>query len=733
MNFIVALFYLFLPLTEEPIDTFMLEGVDVVASIKNPVEGEKAFSSTTIGRAQMENRHIVSLKELSAIAPNFYQPDYGSRMTSSIYVRGFGSRIDQPVVGMNFDGVPVLNKNNYDFDFHDISSVEVIRGAQSTLYGRNTVGGTINVNTLSPLIFQGKRFSIEYGNANTIRAKASHYGKPADNIGWSASVYYSHSDGFFRNVSREEMCDGGDNLSARLRVQYKPTEQLSIDNAFMVGYLDEGGYAYRAYDTQNGTLANVSYNEKCSYRRFYISDGLTIKRLFGRNTLSSTTAYQYSDDRMNMDNDFQPLNYFTLGQYQKEHSITQELILKSSDRESFRWLGGLFAFFKHQRLDAPVHFKDEGINKLILKNANEHFFNEMGYNLEFLEDNFIIEDKFVIPTLGVALFGRVAYALGDFDFTAGLRVDYEYSFMNYNSYTTLNYRYDPTKEFTPLKSTFKGRKNVDALEFLPTFTLSYKRGWGNVYASVSRGFKAGGFNTQLFSDILQQKLVNDIMGSVSRDDASSTVYRPESSWNYELGTHLSPLSDGSLQIDASLFYIDCRNQQLTVFPPGESTGRMMSNAGKSYSCGAELAASYRIERFCFDASFGYTYARFKEYISGKNDYSGKFLPYAPRETVAVNVSYNIPVPRSFANFFVLNVGWNGIGNIYWDEANSLCQPFYGLLSASLVWEKGHFGASLWGKNLYNEKYNTFYFKSIGNNFFAQGKPLQFGVSFNVNL
>ena len=101
--------------------------------------------------------------------------------------------------------------------------------------------------------------------------------------------------------------------------------------------------------------------------------------------------------------------------------------------------------------------------------------------------------------------------------------------------------------------------------------------------------------------------------------------------------------------------------------------------------------------------------------------------------MSANVEYRLPVPKGFANFFVLNVGWTGVGRIYWNEENTLSQGYYGLLSASLTWEKGIFGASLWGKNLLDEQYNTFYFRSIGNDFFAQGKPLQFGVSVSVNL
>ena len=183
---------------------------------------------------------------------------------------------------------------------------------------------------------------------------------------------------------------------------------------------------------------------------------------------------------------------------------------------------------------------------------------------------------------------------------------------------------------------------------------------------------------------------------------------------------------------ASLFYIDCRNQQLTTFPDG-GTGRMMSNAGHSFSAGAELSARYVLGDFTFDAGFGYTHAEFIKYNRGDIDLSGKILPYAPRETYSLNVAYRLPVPRSFANILVLNVGWNGVGRTYWNEENTLSQPFYSLLSASLAWEKGHWGASLWGKNLLNEKYNTFYFRSIGNDFFAQGKPLHFGVSLHVNL
>ena len=302
---------LFAAPSSESVDSVLLQAVDIVSSVKiSDDEAVNTYSTTSLRRADLENRHISSVKELSAIAPNFYQPDYGSRMTSSMYVRGFGSRIDQPVVGMNIDGVPVMNKNNYDFELFDIDRVQVMRGAQGLLYGRNTSGGTINLHTMSPLNFQGKRFTLEYGSANNVRVKASHYAAPSRKFGWAVSLLYNHSDGYFMNEETGKNCDGGDNGALRLRLQWLPANGWSMDNTLTVGYTSEGGWAYRHYNPVDDTLAPVAYNDECSYTRFNISEGLVIKRMFDWATISSTTGYQYVDDRMRLDNDFLPLDYF---------------------------------------------------------------------------------------------------------------------------------------------------------------------------------------------------------------------------------------------------------------------------------------------------------------------------------------------------------------------------------------------------------------------------------------
>ena len=723
MTFITAFISLFITIFTETADTIMLAGIDIVSSVKLSDDREKQpYSATTIGRTDIENRHINSIKELTGTVPNFYQPDYGSRMTSSIYVRGFGSRIDQPVVGMNIDQVPVMNKNNYDFELFDIDNIQIIRGAQSTLFGRNTSGGTINITTLSPLNFQGKRLSVEYGNENNIRIKAAHYEAASKRFGWSVGTYYNHSDGFFTNNYTGDNCDGGDNAAVRARFQWLPADRWSIDNAFTVGYTDEGGWGYRLYDGASGTLAPIAYNDECYYHRFNLSDGLVVKRFFDNFTISSATGYQYTDDKMHLDNDFLASDYFTMEQAQREHSITQEFVIKSRDDKAFRWTGGLFAFYKYLQMEAPVHFREVGIRELIAKRLPSWFTID--------ESAFDITDDFTIPTYGVAAYLQGGYTVGAFDIEVGLRVDYEKSSMDYYSHSLIHYNV-PGKAHEPLPTTFKGTEKVDALELLPGFSITYRHRLGNIYASVRKGFKAGGFNTQIFSDILQNKMIRNMQGIGDDTDASATKYKPEESLNYEIGGNLSLLDD-RLNLAASLFYIDCTNQQLTIHPT-TGTGRIMSNAGESRSYGCEVAARYDIGHFTINAAYGYTNAKFEKFTNEGISYKGKQLPYAPRETASLNVAYKIPVARTIANHLILNIGWNGIGRIYWNEANTLSQSFYGLWQASLSWEKGHFGASLWGKNLLDEKYHTFYFRSISNDFFAEGKPLQAGVSFHINL
>jgi len=742
---IVVLSFLFATKSETADTSKLLRSIDVIAPIKQ-AENARVLpvSSTSLGIFSLEEMHINSVMDISAISPNFYQPDYGSKMTSSIYVRGFGSRIDQPVLGLNVDDLPCLNKNNYNFDFYDIRKVELLRGPQSTLYGRNTIGGVMNVYTLSPMVYQGVRLTAEYGSANSVRAKASFYKKISRKFGYSAGVFYAHTDGFFQNEFRNEKCDKGDDAGARIRLSWHPTKKVSVENIASVGYTNEGGYAYSMFNNETNTLTPVSYNDPCQYNRLNVSEGVVVKFRSGNLQFSSVTGYQYTNDRMSIDNDFTSESFFTMLQHQKEHAITQDFVVKSDEGKQWQWLAGAFGFMKHLDMAAPVTFKEDGINELILENANSGIHTVFpDANILIDEEMFPIESNFVIPTYGTALYGQVSHNFQKFTFQLGARLDYESSSMNYANSALIHYRFTKTMpSYKALNTVFEGKEHLSFFEFLPKASLLYNLTNGNVYLSVAKGYKAGGFNTQIFSDILQSRMMNNLMpdlgvyltgvGSTTYNTASATTYKPEYSWNYEIGSH-SQLFENRLQLDWSAFLIDCNNQQLTVFPKGKSTGRMMSNAGRSRVFGGEVSAQYKYKNLAVAASYGYTHARFVEYNDGNSNYSGKFLPYAPQNTVSANTSYTIQLNRKAVDRVIASGSWQAIGRIYWDEDNVLSQPMYHLFSASVSLRKSVFDLSFWAKNLTNKSYNTFYFKSIGNNFFSKGKPLQAGITFTINL
>jgi outer membrane receptor protein involved in Fe transport len=224
----------------------------------------------------------------------------------------------------------------------------------------------------------------------------------------------------------------------------------------------------------------------------------------------------------------------------------------------------------------------------------------------------------------------------------------------------------------------------------------------------------------------------------SYDEASVTTYDPEYSWNYELGGHLR-FAEGRINVDFAAFWIECRDQQLTVFPEGTTTGRMMSNAGHSRSRGVEVSASWDVFKLTnlshlrLMANYGYTNAKFMEFNDGLNDYAGNYLPYAPQHTTSLGAAYNMWIGGRVLDEVVFNASWQGAGKIFWNEANTLSQDFYSQLNASVELRKSDFSLSLWGRNLTNTDFYTFYFKSMNRNFYNHGKPIRLGATLSFAM
>ncbi len=718
----------------------LVDKVQVTAIKQGTVLRAQPVAATTVGGRTIEREGIEAPKQIARRVPNLHMPDYGSRMTSSIYVRGLGARIDQPVMGMNVDNMPVMNKDCYDTELTDIDRIEVLRGPQSMLYGRNTMGGVINIYTLSPLAYRGTRLRAEYGSGNTWRASASTYRRIGDDFGAALTARYMRSDGFFTNLATGERCDREESGGGRLKLQWRGKEGLRIDNTLAFSLLDQGGYPY-AYAGQELLHegqpvirpGEIRYNDPAGYRRTTVSDALTVRYDTERYSVASIASYQYADDAMTLDQDFLPRSCFTLRQARTEHTATEELVFRSREEGRYRWLAGAFGFYRRSTMEAPVRFKRDGIDELILANANRN----PTFRYETDAQELLLASDFRNPTWGAALYHESTLTVGRWQFTAGLRIDYERTQLEYRSRAEFPYRL--SVDGAPAGTYTAAIDDRDALvrsylELLPKATAMYRFDREcNLYLSVAKGCKSGGFNTQIFSDILQEKLKGRMLSGVDDSDPAAMSYAPETSWNFELGGRFS-CAGGLVRGDLALFWIECRDQQLTVFPQGTSTGRMMTNAGRSRSLGAEVSLQLvPCNDVTIDASYGYTDARFVRYDDGHADYAGNRIPYAPAHTFALGAEWSISTGVEWLGAVVLRAGAHGAGHIEWNEANTLRQPFYLLADASIRLEQRRYALDFWGRNLCDARYDVFYFKSMGNEFVQRGRPRTIGITLSINI
>lgn len=719
---------------EAAIDTVTLADVSVTA-IKQGAATDLTTASTVLNKSEVERNGIVTVRGVSDLVPNFFLPDYGSRMTSTIYVRGLGARIDQPSMGLNIDNVPVMCKENYDFDIADISRVEMLRGPQSTLYGRNTMGGLMNVYTLSPMQWQGTRIIAEMASHMTLKVGVSHYARINDKLGIAGGIYYTSTNGQYTNQYNGKKCDWERQGTGRLKLVWQPSSSLMLSNTLSASISRQGGYPYEWVET-----GQIAYNDTCFYRRTSIMDGLTITKRFDSWSLSSITSYQHIDDNMTLDQDFTPMPYFTLTQARREHAVTQDVVARGDNSRAYKWLVGAFGFYRRYKMDAPVTFKDTGIKSLIEDHINSV---NPYYPVVWNERSFVLGSRFTNPTWGVALYHQSSYDWKRFTFTAGLRFDYEHTSLNHNSETHTGYRVMDAATGEVFHS-----NNIDIddggslskhfTELLPKFSITYHLptdGESSIYASVSKGYKAGGFNTQMFSDVLQQRLMG-IMGIGAAYDINDIVgYKPEKAWNYEIGGHFES-ANRRVRGDLALFYIDCRDRQMTIFPDGTTTGRIMTNAGKTRSVGAEASMSVNFtDNLGMNLSYGYCDARFVRYNDGKADYKDKHVPYCPQHTLFAQAfyTYNFKGGSDWAQSITLDASLKGTGEIYWNEANTQRQPFYALLGSSITLAGKHYSLQLWGQNLTGTRYNTFYFVSISHEFLQRGRSRMLGATLRINI
>ena len=775
------------------LDSSRVHDLDEVVVISQSKEvyrmRQQSLSSSVFTNKEIQSLNLRDLRELSAYVPSFVMPNYGSRITSSIYVRGIGSRVNSPAVGIYVDGMPLMSKSAFNFHTYQLDRVDVLRGPQGTLYGQNTEGGMVRMYSHNPMNYQGTDVNLGWGSHWYRNAEISHYCKLSDRLAFSLAGFYNGQNGFFRNQTTGSRADQYNEAGGKLRIIYQPTNRLVFDYLADYQYVRQNGFPYGLLNSETGITAEPSTNYQGNYRRNIFNTALNMKFRANMFDFNSTTSYQYLKDYMLMDQDYLPLDYMHLEQRQFQNAITQEFSFKSNTKCFWHWTTGVYLSYQWLKTNAPVYFGDaltDPIGNAIQTSMYKAMVNTIASKMianGMPQVAAIATAKATVEAAGgvsmnvsmsaPGLFHTPQFNLGiyhesNFDITdkltatLGLRFDYNQVKIHYQTSAAMNMTANVMGKQASyvLSSALDGREHSNYNQLLPKFGLNLKidDNESNLYATVSKGYRAGGFNIQMFSDILQTELNANsskaMRGSydVVHTDAdyqrvkNTIAYKPETSWNYEVGTHLN-LFDNKIHFDLSAFYMQVRNQQLSVMASQYGFGRMMVNAGKSTSCGIEAAlrGSAFSDHLSWAASYGYTRAVFKDYMDSLNvngvktmvDYKDKTVPYVPMQTFAANADYRFDF-NSFA-LHSLTIGANvtGLGKIYWDEANEYSENLYAILGAHADADFGRVVLSVWGRNLTGTKYNTFAVMSSATGttrtFAQQGNPLQFGVDIRLHF
>lgn len=667
------------------IDQYNLE--EVTISVNKTVERSVLVpaSLTNISSYQFEQHHFQKLNDLTSLVPNLYMPDYGTQLTSPVYIRGIGSRIQEPSVGLYVDGVPYYDKGTFDFQLADIKQIEVLRGPQGTLYGRNTMGGLIHILTQQPLSHPQTQLSLEYGNYNAQEYGVIHHQPINNQLSAKLSAQYQARDGYFTNQFSQLGADANTSFQGEMKLQWR-NERSELKTAIRHHHSENEGFAYKQLPTNEQQQTSVAYDFPSGYNRDLTTASLHWAVKLDKGELIAVTSAQRIKDEHQVDQDFTTQDLFQVVQDREQYFASQELRYHLNNA---KWsvTAGIYGFYKQLNKTVDVAY---GTDAQTLYHTPE------GYNKRKQYEN---------RNASGAMFSQftLLQVFNALDITFGLRYDTEYGQMDYEAQNRL------FEQVLSQQDTLPGRWFH---QWMPKVTIKYPFGQdGNIYGTVAKGYKSGGFNSTF-------------------EEAAHISYDAEHSWNYELGMRLKWLQN-KLQTKMALFFIDWDNQQIYQ-PVPSGRGSMITNAGKTQSYGLEFEATARpVKNLLVNAAIGYTEATFVEYETDPNagtNLNGNYLPYIPRYTANGGLQYRIPINGRVLQTLTLGSQYAHTGQQYWTEDNSIKQNDYGILNAKLTAETEQFAMSLWVKNLSNTQYQAFYFEALNNHYVQSGIPRLIGIT-----
>lgn len=653
-----------------------IDPVVVTANKRESLAHEISGSISISDIEFLEDHQVTDTGEMARFIPNLF---YKEAASGDAFVSRGISTMDTSLfspMGLYVDDIALPLSHMQSQHLFDVERVEILRGPQSTLYGKNSSSGVINEVLVKPDNEIQARAMVGAGNYNTWTGGAMVSGPvKKDRLFYGLSVSESRSDGYLENqLTGFDKAGDDEHLAARGTLRWTPSERMDL--SFVLDGTDrDSGLGDLRFE--NGPFATQRFkvysNIDDRSEQDSLGQSLHWNYRFSSAELISITSHRRFNRTFKMDFDRTPVALGHAHVDLEQDSWSQEFRLTSTADSTWSWLTGLYA--GRETLD----------NTWALNHVNPGIANQR------------ISDS---KSDSIALFGQSTLALADvLDATAGLRLDHS-SASGAQAYV----RNSGTSSYVA---------DLSDTKVLPMAALSCEIAKGiRGYALFSTGWLAGGY---------------DYYCATSRDSFS---YKPEYTRNYEAGVKTA-FFNNRLKADFSLFYTDIEDKQVKEEVPGAGIGVWkITNAADAHTMGAELEIkALPTANLEFFAGMGYARAEIDDWTGtlGGNpvDYSGKRLPWAPDLTVNAGLGY------------YANNGWYGTADVfcagkqYFDAANTLEDSGYILVNLKTGYRFGRFDLSIWCKNIFDQAYAR---KKVANNMghtmVEDGAPRTFGLSMN---
>ena len=641
-----------------------LEEITVTAN-KRAQELEKVDGAVSVRTGeQLREAGVTTVADLEQVFPGLVIRTRGNRAYANVTVRGMSSPdYYNPSVQIYVDGVPQL-PSAFTQPLLDVERVEFLRGPQGTLYGRNAYGGVINIITNKS--DKGRvTASITAGTPESWGEVAGTLPLSANGLFLDLAVKAERALGSVTDASTgANNVDSATDMIGRVALRYQP-----------VGGNFDGTLAFsREYTESHEELYLM--NSQVQNRAYFTAIQGPIPLLERTvNTFSATGNWMFGDFKLT-----------SISSYQ-EVDLTRDIAVGPGTLMSFPESDA--AFSQELRLAYDGGGPVTGVVGLFYQ--HDDFTRDAdGYGAYYGASTN------AVTTNSYAMFGEATWQVTSaFDITGGLRLSYDESAIDFTRYGSNYYGY--------YAGSFSNSADFSSIQ--PKLAVGYQvNDTTRLYGLISRGYKPGGFNHAV----------------TYPQDAEA--YDPETAWNYELGLRTAT-PDRAVELSTALYYIASTDKQIYVGPAGF---QVIRNAGEAESYGIELEARWRAsDRLSFGATATYgrsVFTDFTDPTTGQN-YDGNTVPYAPNATANLFARYLFD-QTLIDGTIALEGAVHYVSATYFDEANTLSQPAYTTVDASLefAWASG-VSLKLFAENIFNETYVTYSYASGANVFsnVAQGR------------